>query len=66
MILISPCPVLGAGPLGQVASGASFSPKIPQWLLLERAVLLLDLPIISLFFMVLNLFWNVLEEKKKR
>lgn len=50
LVLTSPCPLPGGEELGHVASGASSSPKIPQWFLLERAILLLDRLIIFLFF----------------
>lgn len=61
---ISPCSLLGGEPLDHVGAGASSSQKIPQWLLLERAILLLDLPITFSFFMLLNLFWNVRKERE--
>lgn len=56
-----PGPLLSGEQLGHVASGTSSNHKIPQWFLLERTILPLDLPIIFLFFVVLNLFWNVLK-----
>ena len=61
VILVSPGPLLSGEQLGHVASGTSSNHKIPQWFLLERTILPLDLPIIFLFFMVLNLFRNVLK-----
>ena len=65
VILISPWPLLGGEQLGHLASGASSSHEIPQWFLLERAIFLLDLPTIFLFFVALDLFWNVLKRERR-
>lgn len=64
VVSASPCSLLGGAQVDHVTSGASSSQKISWCLLLERAVLL-GLPVVLLFFVLLNLFWKVLKENFK-
>lgn len=65
VVSASPCSLLGGAQVDHVTSGASSSQKISWRLLLERAVLLLGLPGVLLFFVLLNLFWKLLKENFK-